>query len=87
MVLQKLAERGAGHQAVEHFLLRLAITTPAELRQSDHKAVIAWERDMRETETAAASTVRGGFWPCRVSTSTSPVTGTRRAIRTRRTIG
>ena len=46
---------------VAHFLGTLAITTPAELRQADHKAVIAWERYyMRETETAAPSTVRGG---------------------------
>ena len=37
---------------------RSAITTPAELRQADHKAVIAWERYMRETEHAAASTIR-----------------------------
>jgi site-specific recombinase XerD len=36
----------------------LGITTPAELRQADHKAVIAWERVMRETERAAASTTR-----------------------------
>jgi hypothetical protein len=35
----------------------LGITTPAELRQADHKAVIAWERYMRETEHAAASTI------------------------------
>jgi hypothetical protein len=32
----------------------LGITTPQELRQGDHKAVIAWERYMRETEHAAA---------------------------------
>jgi integrase/recombinase XerD len=32
--------------------------TPAELRQADHKAVIAWERYMRETEHVAASTIR-----------------------------
>jgi integrase/recombinase XerD len=43
---------------VEHFMRTLAITTPAELRQADHKAVIAWERFMRETEHAAASTIR-----------------------------
>jgi integrase/recombinase XerD len=43
---------------VQHFMRRLAITTPAELRQADHKAVIAWERYMRETEHAAASTIR-----------------------------
>ena len=43
---------------VQHFMRTLAITTPAELRQADHKAVIAWERYMRETEHAAASTIR-----------------------------
>src|ERR1700730_17597550 len=43
---------------VQHFMRTLAITTPAELRQADHKAVIAWERFMRETEHAAASTIR-----------------------------
>jgi hypothetical protein len=32
---------------VQHFMRTLAITTPAELRQADHKAVIAWERYMR----------------------------------------
>jgi hypothetical protein len=30
----------------------------AALRQVDHRAVIAWERAMRETEHAAASTIR-----------------------------
>jgi integrase/recombinase XerD len=39
---------------VQHFMRSLSITTPAELRQADHKAVIAWERYMRETEHAAA---------------------------------
>ena len=43
---------------VQHFIKTLGITTPAELRQADHKAVIAWERYMRETERAAASTIR-----------------------------
>src|SRR3984893_4638642 len=43
---------------VQHFMRTLAITTPAELRQADPKAVIAWERFMRETEHAAASTIR-----------------------------
>jgi site-specific recombinase XerD len=43
---------------VQDFMRTLAITTPAELRQADHKAVIAWERFMRETEHAAASTIR-----------------------------
>ena len=35
---------------VQHFMRTLSITTPAELRQADHKAVIAWERYMRETD-------------------------------------
>jgi len=43
---------------VQHFMRTLGITTPAELRQADHKAVIAWERFMRETEHAAGSTIR-----------------------------
>ncbi len=43
---------------VQHFMRTLGITTPAELRQADHKAVIAWERFMHETEHAAASTIR-----------------------------
>jgi integrase/recombinase XerD len=43
---------------VQHFMRTLGITTPAELRQADHKAVIAWERFMRETEHAASSTIR-----------------------------
>src|SRR5260221_1389447 len=43
---------------VQHFMRTLAITAAEELRQADHKAVIAWERFMRETERAAASTIR-----------------------------
>ena len=43
---------------VQHFMRTLTITTSAELRRADHKAVIAWERFMRETERAAASTIR-----------------------------
>jgi hypothetical protein len=34
------------------------IAMPAELRQVDHKAVIAWERFMRESEHATPSTIR-----------------------------
>ena len=34
------------------------ITTTEELRGIDYRAVIAWERTMRETEQAAPSTVR-----------------------------
>src|SRR5579864_9831623 len=36
----------------------LGIASIDELRQADHRAVIAWERYMRETEHAAASTIR-----------------------------
>ena len=43
---------------VQHFMTTLGITTPEELRQADHRAVIAWVRIMRETERAAASTIR-----------------------------
>jgi integrase len=43
--------RAALHEA-------LGITTPGELRQTDHKVVITWERHMREAEHAAASTIR-----------------------------
>ena len=37
----------AYRQDVQHFMRTLAITAPEELRQADHKAVIAWERYMR----------------------------------------
>src|SRR5262249_23859064 len=43
---------------VQHFMETLCITTPAALRQADHKAVTAWERYMREVEQAASSTIR-----------------------------
>ena len=43
---------------VAHFMRTLGITTPDQLRQVDHRAVIAWERIMREQEGAAASTIR-----------------------------
>jgi len=43
---------------VQHFLRTLGISSQAELRQADHKAVIAWERFLRETEHAAPSTIR-----------------------------
>ncbi len=43
---------------VAHFMRTLGITTPDQLRQVDHRAVIAWERLMREQDGAAASTVR-----------------------------
>jgi len=43
---------------VRHFMAMLDITTSDELRQVDHRAVIAWERAMREVEHAAPSTIR-----------------------------
>jgi integrase/recombinase XerD len=43
---------------VQHFMRTLSITSPEELRQADHRAVIAWERYMREIEGAASSTIR-----------------------------
>jgi site-specific recombinase XerD len=35
---------------VRHFMATLEITHSASLRQVDHRAVIAWERHMREVE-------------------------------------
>lgn len=43
---------------VRHFMATLEITDSAALRQVDHRAVIAWERHMREAEKAAPSTIR-----------------------------
>ena len=51
----------------------LGIASIEELRQADHKAVIAWERYMRATEHAAASTIRRwkSSFRCRASSSTA----------------
>jgi site-specific recombinase XerD len=43
---------------VRHFMATLGIITTDELRQADHRVVIAWERAMREVERAAPSTIR-----------------------------
>src|SRR3954471_18685022 len=43
---------------VAHFMRTLGLANLEDLRQADHKAVIAWERYMREVERAAASTIR-----------------------------
>ena len=43
---------------VGHFMRTLGITSLEQLRQVDHRALIAWERIMREQEGAAPSTVR-----------------------------
>ena len=59
LVSQKSARtRRAYRQDVAHFMRSLGIATPEALRQVDHRAVIAWERIMREQEGAAASTIR-----------------------------
>jgi integrase/recombinase XerD len=50
--------RRAYRNDVMHFMRTLNITTPDELRQVDHRAVIAWERLMREEQGSQASTVR-----------------------------
>jgi site-specific recombinase XerD len=50
--------RRAYRQDVAHFMRSLGINTPEQLRQVDHRAVIAWERMMREQDGAAASTIR-----------------------------
>src|ERR1700730_15150488 len=51
--------RRAYRQDVQHFMRTLRIAAAIdELRQADHKAVIAGERYMRETEHAASSTIR-----------------------------
>jgi site-specific recombinase XerD len=43
---------------VQHFMRTLHITSYEELRKTDHRAVIAWERIMREEQLAEHSTVR-----------------------------
>lgn len=50
--------RRAYQQDVRHFMQTLKIRKLDELRSIDHRAVIIWERYMRETEGAQASTVR-----------------------------
>src|ERR1039457_5429347 len=50
--------RRAYKQDVQHFMRTLTIRSYEELRQVDHRAVIAWERIMRDSEKAASSTIR-----------------------------
>src|SRR5256714_12158687 len=50
--------RRAYHNDVTHFMRTLNIRTPDELRRVDHRAVMAWERLMREEQGSQASTVR-----------------------------
>jgi site-specific recombinase XerD len=55
---KSVCTRRADKLDVRHFIATIAITETAELRQVDHRAVIAWERQMREVEKAAPSTIR-----------------------------
>jgi integrase/recombinase XerD len=56
---QKSAQTRRAYQLdVRHFMRALGITTADQLRQVDHRAVIAWERMQREQDGAAPSTVR-----------------------------
>jgi len=50
--------RRAYRQDVAHFIKTIGIASTKELREVDHRAVIAWERIMREKHGAQASTVR-----------------------------
>ncbi len=50
--------RRAYRQDVQHFMRTLKIRSLDELRAVDHRAVIFWERSLRETDGAQASTIR-----------------------------
>lgn len=59
LAAQKSARtRRAYRLDVQHFMQAIGITAPEQLRQIDHRAVIAWERMQREQEGAAPSTIR-----------------------------
>ena len=49
---------------VQHFMQTLSIKTYDELRQVDHRAVIAWECIMREIDGDASSTIRRRLAAC-----------------------
>src|ERR1700730_13788025 len=50
--------RRAYQHDVAHFMATLNIQSPEELRRVDHRAVMAWERIMREQEGSQPTTVR-----------------------------
>src|SRR5712692_10750620 len=50
--------RRAYRNDVAHFMKTFGITSPEELRKIDHRAVMAWERLMREQEGIQPTTVR-----------------------------
>src|SRR5262245_47684992 len=50
--------RRAYRNDVAHFMRTFGIQSPDDLRKIDHRAVMAWERLMREEQGSQASTVR-----------------------------
>jgi integrase/recombinase XerD len=50
--------RRAYRNDVAHFMRTFGIQSPDDLRKIDHRAVMAWERLMREEQGSEASTVR-----------------------------
>ena len=50
--------RRAYRNDVAHFMRTFGIRSPEELRKVDHRAVMTWERLMREEQGSQASTVR-----------------------------
>ena len=65
----------------------LSIVTPEELRQADHKAVIVWERYMREVDMRHRRRFAAGSRPCRRSTNISSAITTLCATRSVRSNG
>ncbi|MEN9845142.1 MAG: hypothetical protein RIS36_289 [Pseudomonadota bacterium] len=55
---KSLRTRRAYRQDVLHFMQTVGARSREELSTIDHKAVIAWERYMREVEGVQASTIR-----------------------------
>ena len=50
--------REAYRRDVAHFLRFIGVTSPAQLRAIDHRAVIAWEAHLREHERQQPATIR-----------------------------
>ena len=54
--------RRAYRTDVQHFMAYVGITSAEELRRVDHRAVMAWERQLREAEGCSRPR-SGGVWP------------------------
>jgi hypothetical protein len=55
--------RRAYHNDVAHFMRTFGIQSPEELRKIDHRAVMAWERLMREEQGGAlGDSYESTFW-------------------------